>query len=182
MPAQRAEKQISDDGNVKTMQLEVGQPDKTVKLATYTIPSTAGKFQEFVLAASDKAAKDGDESPLDNAYRMYVQGVIKQTRQDAYEAAQQESTYFRVAGERVNILTFPVKNIIRAHNGYVAQVDVRAMVGGDTPEARLQAEDAVGYGPWKVAARKLIEGGYATQGDGGVLTLVADKDGDAKLA
>jgi hypothetical protein len=178
MPKAKVERIISDDGTTKTVEVEVGERG-TVKPARYAIPSNAQRWQEVVLSLSDKTdggqyakslfgedQKDSGESPLALAYRLFVSAVDKYARAAVYESIAQESTIITVGKEKVDILTFPIQRLVKAINGMRSQVDIRAMAGGDSEDARAAAERSVGYGPWRTAARKLLEGGYTFEKDG----------------
>lgn len=159
MPKARVERVLSDDGNVKTVEVEVGERGVT-KTATYSVPSTAAKWQEVILGLSDKAV-DGSESPLSEAYRLFCSAVDKRARAAVYESLAQESTFITVGKEKVDIMTFPVPRLVKAINGMRSQIEVRAMAGGGSPEATEAAERSVGFGPWRTAAKRLVELGKA---------------------
>src|SRR5687768_4874147 len=127
MPKARKEKIVSDDGQNKVIEVEVGQPDGSTKTARYSVPSNPKVWQEIVLSLSDKPEADGKESPLAEAYRLFVSAIDKRERQAVYEAAQQESTFITVGKERKNIMEFPLKNLVLAINGIRAQVETRTM-------------------------------------------------------
>ena len=172
MPKPKKQEVLSDDGSVKTIEVEVSMGDVTKK-TTYTVPSNPAKFQELVLNASADKAENEKESPLDYIYRMYVSAVDKAARADIYEAATQESTFITVGKDRVNIMDFPVNRLVQGINGMRAQRSLRMSVLGEGPEAEKAADRAVGFGPWRTAAKKLVEDGKAKENDStGLLELV----------
>lgn len=108
----------------------------------------------------------------------YVNSSIDRTaRQAAYEAAAQESTFITAGDEKADIMTFPLPRLIRGINGYRAQLDTRMLPvemladkeNDVTKKAKIlsdgrkEAEKAIRFGPWKTAARKLVEQGKAKE-------------------
>ena len=180
MPKARVEKIVSDDGQVKVVEVEVGQPDKTTKTARYEIPSNASVFQKMVASLTDVAA-DGKESDLQRAYRLYVASIDRNERAKMYEQAQQESTFITVGKERVNIMEFPLKRLVKGINGMRSTRDVRLATipnFDSLSETEKEATEAsvdrgIGFGPWATAARKLVEDGKARENDAtGILEMV----------
>lgn len=199
MPRAKVEKVVATENGWETVEIEVGERGAT-KTARYQRP-TADVFPTFltdVLShATDKeygkalymrvfdvkaedAPKEG-ESPLEFLRRMFVTSIDRKARADVYESIAQESTKIKVGKEDVDILTFTLKQILKGINGMLAQVSLRASAGGDTEEAIKAAERSVGFGPWKTAARKLVEAkAIAYNEDAGVYTPVDGVDVSAK--
>ena len=179
MPRARVEKVISDNGITKTVEVEVGERD-IKKYARYSVPSTAKATQELVLNLSDSPdggtfgkslfgsdwyTRDGKdvydgETPLAMLHRLFVASVDKLARAAVYESLAQESTFISVAGERVDIMEFPLARLIRGINRMRGEVEDRAELPGMDRE---KVEKSIGFGPWRTAAKKLAEQGKATE-------------------
>lgn len=186
MPKAKIERVISDDGVMRTVEVDVTERDKT-KVAKYSIPSSAKAFSDMVTGLTDtldggafyratfhEDPSDTDESPLALAYRLWCVAIDRKARADVYESIAAESTLISVGKEKIDVLTLPLAKLVKAINGMRAQVELRAATGGDTPEARASAEKSVGYGPWRVATRKLIEEGKVRENEAtGTLELVS---------
>lgn len=178
MPKARSAKVISDDGQFQTVQREVGERGKT-KLAEFTRPTLAF-FREFILNLSDTPEKDGAESPLATAWRHYVASLERKACADVYESLAAESTVITTGKEKVDIMEFPLRRLLKGINGARAVRDSRLEALGveDATDPvyadQVKAVDrAIGYGPWRVAARKLVEGGQAREDEAtGMLVAV----------
>jgi hypothetical protein len=171
MPKARVERILSDDGTNKVVEVEVGERKKT-KIAQYTVPSNASVWQSLVASLTDKPAKEGEESPLAYAYRMFVTSVDRTARMAVYESLAQESTVITVGKEKVDIMTFPVKRLVRAYNGnrerVMSNIFALAPKAFDKDDgvidqaaydtAEKTAERSLGFGPWRTAAKNLTEG------------------------
>jgi hypothetical protein len=176
MPKARVERVLSDDGTTRSVEVEVGERGVT-KVAQYSVPSNASKFQELVLGLTLDTRKDANgkeiESSLEEAYRLFVMAVDRRARAEVYESLAQESTMISVGKERVDIMTFPIARLVKGINGMRSQVDLRTMAGGDTEDARTAAERSIGFGPWRTAARKLADEKKAKENEAtGMLELV----------
>jgi hypothetical protein len=171
MPKARVERILSDDGTNKVVEVEVGERKKT-KIAQYTVPSNAVVWQKLVASLTDTPVKEGEESPLAYAYRMFVISVDRAARAAVYESLAQESTVITVGKEKVDIMTFPVKRLVRAYNGNRERVmsnifalapkafdkDDRVIDQAAYDTAEKTAERSLGFGPWRTAAKNLTEG------------------------
>ncbi len=166
MPKTAPDVLVADNGNERTSSFTVGQPDGSKTTASYTVPSNPAKWQAAVLEMSD-TAPTGEESPLALAYRLYCIAVRDKARQAVYEQAAQESTYKVIAGQRKNLLDFPLAGFIRAYNGFKAQVELLTMAGTD----EAAAEKSIGFGPFRATANRHIADGKARD-NGGVLEAV----------
>ncbi len=171
MPKARVERVLSDDGTNKVVEVEVGERKKT-KIAQYTVPSSAKVWQNLVSTLVDTPAKEGEESPLAYAYRMFVTSVDRAARAAVYESLAQESTVITVGKEKVDIMTFSVKRLVRAYNGnrerVMSNIFAIAPKAFDKDDlvidkaaydaAEKIAEKSLGFGPWRTAAKNLTEG------------------------
>lgn len=177
MPRARKETTVSDDGTWRTVEVEVGERGAT-KTATYQVPSNPMKFQELVLAATMDKRKSDDgkelQSLLEELYDLHVNAVDRRARSSVYVSIAQESTYITVDKERIDILTFNLKKLVKGINGMVAAVDARIPEGaGD--DARTAAEKAVGFGPWGTARTMLLDSKLVIEDDG-ILRLAEGVD------
>ena len=191
MPRPKAEREVSNDGTLKVIEIETsGGPEAKEPVTTfYTIPTNAEKYIEMALNASDKpdggafakavfgpARKDQGESPRDLLYRAWVFFVDKTARQMVYEAAANKSTYITIGGERYNVMDFPLEKIVHAVNrkreDRADTLATLAKQGGDPEDNTKVADRTVGYGPWQAAAARLVDQGKAKEVDG-KLELVA---------
>lgn len=183
MPKAKVERVLNDDGTTKTVEVEVGERGVT-KTARYSVPSSASVFQDLILGmknepdagvfiasvSGDEPNADETETPLAFAYRMYVTSIDRRARAAVYESIAAESTLITVGKDKVDIMGFPLLKLIKAANGFMAQVDVRTMAGApgadeSTPEGRAKlqsareaAEKSIGFGPWRTAIKHLTEG------------------------
>lgn len=166
MPKRREPSSVVDEVNgTKTVTVEVGQPDGTIKDATYTVPSSDARFQSWVASLTGESLAD--------AYVMYEYGVDRRTRQAAYTAAKSESTKFRVAGKEIDLMDYPVGNFVVAFNGQLGTIAMKAMLAGVSSE---EAEKSHGFGPWRAAARK-----HASTEDGNKASVTIKEDGSLEL-
>lgn len=157
MPKQRNETLVKEENGFKTMRVEVGERGEK-KHADYVIPSDAVKFQEWVLSLSNKPEKEGAESPLALVYRRYVTAECNAARSAVYESIASESTKITVGSNKIDLMDFAPVKFVRGYNGMVASVEVRTAID-DSEEGIKNAERAVGFGPWKAAAKKFLEAG-----------------------
>lgn len=154
------------------MVLSASDSDSAKKLLDYS-------FGEEV----DEDGKDAHattESSLGFLWRAFCTFVDRQARASVYESLAQESTMISTPEGRIDIMSFlDHKNgltvLVRGINGYRAQVDARMLPAqalalaspSQSDEilasARKEAEKAVRYGPWRTAARKLVEDGKAKE-------------------
>lgn len=180
MPKARESKELSNDGVNMTIEVEVGERGQT-KTTSYTIPATADRFMEYILGLDgtakhiDAKGEATDETEKEYAYRMFTTSVERAAKAAVYQSLAQESTFITVGKQRIDILSFPVVKLVKAHNEYLGNIEMRAgalEASGMTAENALEAaEKSVGFGPWKTAAKRLVEDNKATlQADG---TLVA---------
>lgn len=175
MPKAREEKEISNDGRNRTVTAEVGQPEAAgggTKTAQWTVPVSPKVFQEMILDLKDDAdggafvksvlgpKEDSDESPLAFAHRMYCSAVAGLAKSRVYQQVAAESTTINVGGNKIDILSYPPKNLVHAINGMRSTITARAMdsEGNVNMDLVKVAEDGAGYGPWRNAAKKLVEG------------------------
>lgn len=168
-----AESTVKDLGNGwEEVTSQVGQPDGTSKPATYRRPNLT-VLTEMLVDGDKKYVpsvffpgsddKKSDETISQFIHRMFLNAIDRSAKQAAYVQAAQESTFITVGRERKNILDFPIENIVMAINGMRSQVSTRTMMAGGGADALEAAEKSVGYGPWKTAARKLVEAGKAKE-------------------
>lgn len=184
MPKAKVEKVTPVDANFEKVEVEVGERG-TTKIAEFTRP-TFSFFKEYILSLSDTPDGDSKESPHAEAYRLFIGALDRRARMSVYESIAAESTMISVGKDKIDILSFPLGRLVGAVNGMRTQVSVRSMAGGDTEEARAAAERSVGYGPWRVAARKLTEAKFATESNpddlyASTLTLADGVDPKSKL-
>lgn len=203
MPKAKVETVIATSGGWQQTKVEVGERGQT-KEAYYNIPVEYEKFQEMVLNASDKAGsataalvhlfgvdderRETDETEQALILRLFNSAVDRKARADVYESLAQESTFISAGDEKVDIMTFPLARLIRGINGMRTQVDTR-MIPAELladkesdagkkakilADARLEAEKAVRFGPWKTAAKKLVAESKARENAAsGMLEVVA---------
>lgn len=195
MPRTRNENIVSETPEYQTVEVEVTERDAK-KLTRYTRPTEA-YFGAFLKSLSNDP-KDGpafmeatfgpkddgkypEESPLDIVRRLYVSSLDAKARRDVYVQLASESTVITVGKERIDVMTFPLKRLVKAINGYRAQREVRAaaLAGNATEDsaeyatALEAAEKSIGFGPWRTATRKLVEGGKARENEAtGLLEMV----------
>jgi len=161
MPRAKIERVVSDDGVTQTVEIEFKERDET-KTTQYQRPSSDAKWQETVLTLTGGALTD--------AYRRWCVMLDREARAAAYESLAQESTMVTVGKEKVDIMEFPLARLVKGINGFRSQREVRLETAGvvdpDAPEAEdlVKAIDrGLGFGPWRVAARKLVEMGKAKE-------------------
>jgi len=170
MPKARVEKEVANDGKWATIEREVKEREN-VKLAQYHKPLTFDALASFIMDASASPglsykklfpltdrADEPTESEQSFILRLFQTALDKWASADVYESLASESTIITVGKEKLDLMTIPLKNLIKGYNGTVAQVETRTMLAGGTDDAREAAERSVGFGPWKVVARKLSEG------------------------
>ena len=165
MPKTKVERIVSDDGVTRTIEVEVSERGVT-KTARYEVPSTPEAWQDFVLSLDDDTRKNAEgedtgETMRAWGYRMWVSSIDRVARGTVYKSVAAESTTIIVGGEKRDVLDFALPKLVKAINGYRTLVDMRVSAGSD----QATAEKAVSYGPWKVAARKLVEQGKARDVD-----------------
>lgn len=188
MPKAKVEKVTPDGAGWERVTVDVGQPDGTTKAAVYRRPDASTLETLLVAGGSDKvdlaqyfpdySGDPSTETVKEFVTRMFRVALDKKARQDAYEAAQAESTFVTVGKERKNVMDISVPKFIATFNGLRGAIMGRALLvsGGDgepDAEAIASAEKSVGFGPWKVAARKHVEEKHATMRSDGTLEAVA---------
>lgn len=163
MPKPRVEEvTISEDGKWENVKREVKLDDE-VKYAEYTRP-TIGYLKQYMLDLAE-TAPEGEESELQRAYRLWSNSLDREATAKLYQSVQAESTQIVLAGVKRELMDIPVPKLIGAINGYIGQRNLKLglmLPDGATPEQIKEAEEAVdksiGFGPWRTAARKLVEG------------------------
>src|SRR5438876_3496841 len=190
MPKARVERILADDGKMQTVEIEAaaGGEEKGVTTTQYERPTLA-YFKEYVLNLSDtdtRKAEDGTDTGETWAkwgHRVFTASLDRMARASVYESIAAESTLISVGKERVDIMTFPLAKLVKAINGLRGTIEARLLplIGkldevkdaAAIAEARKSQEDAVGFGPWRVAARKLVEQGNAREDTAsGTLVLI----------
>lgn len=161
MPKAKVEVVTPIDANTEHVTVEVGERGVN-KLAEYDRP-TVGYFQSFVASLTDVAPKEGEESPLKEAWRLYVTSLDRRARAAVYESIAAESTEITVGKEKVDIMTFPLPRLIKAINGTRGRRDAQFLAMGiDDPSTATEdqvktVDRSIGFGPWRTAANKLVE-------------------------
>ena len=192
MPRAKVEKVLSVENGMEVVEVEVaagGGEKDAKKILQYKRP-TAAVIDSFVNGLmNDSPALDtftslfgtGEDAPKAGKeetnrallHRIVNNSLDKMLRAAAYESIAAESTEISIGKEKVDVLGFPLRKLVQGINGMLANVNLRASTGGDTEEARKSAEKSVGFGPWKTAARKLVEAKAVTWNeDEGVYKLV----------
>ena len=207
MPKAKVEREISNDGVTRVVEVDVTERDVT-KVAKYSVPANAQAYMDIALGASDKpgSAKtlldyafgqelddngkdehDTQESAQAFLWRAFCDFVDKKARQSVYVSLAQESTKITTPDGPVDIMEFPIDRLVRGINGYRAAVTARMLPlemtadkmpvaerAGFLDNAKKEAEKAVKYGPWRAAARQLVEDGKASENSGsGMLEIKA---------
>jgi hypothetical protein len=170
MPKERVEQVVkAENGLFEHVTVEVGERGVT-KTAQYDRP-TYEHFVDYINGLSDKAETDGEESPRQEAYRLFIASLDRRARAAVYQSLAAESTFITVGKERIDVMTFPVAKLVKTINGMRASRDMRLMAIGvdeSTPAAQREAAEAtvdksIGFGPWRTAAKKLVEDGKARE-------------------
>lgn len=192
MPKAKVETEISRENGYRKVKVEVGERG-TTKEAIYSAIYDYGKLQELVLEASaePKSANqlldlffgpNPDRKETEDSAQNFLLWLVNSTidrkaRADVYESLAQESTLITAGDEKVDIMTFPLARLIRGINGMRGQLDTRMLpveMAADKEqdpekkakilaEGRADAEKAIRFGPWKTAAKKLVEQGKAKE-------------------
>jgi hypothetical protein len=197
MPKPKVETVLKEEAGWRTLQVTVSERG-VEKQAVYTVPMTYAVFGDMVTGAdggkgsaatllntlfgADEDREDTEESEQDLILRLFNVSVDRKARADVYEALAQESTMIATSDGQVDIMTFPIKGLIRGINGARDQLATRLipdeLAAAKLPaeaqaayldKARKAAEKANRFGPWKTAAKKLIEKGQAKEGPDGLL-------------
>jgi hypothetical protein len=189
MPKARVEREVSNDGNVKVIEIETaaGGEDKGTVTARYTVPATPEAFQNAVMEASSKpdggaffeavygrksSTPDKLPSPLAFMYQHYINSVDKAVRTSVYESIQQESTEISVgAGKpKFDLMTVAADKLVIGINGMRGKRASDLMVLGITdPDVEEHAESIksvdrkLNYNQFQTAARKLVDAGKARE-------------------
>lgn len=203
MPKPKSETTLSDVGGWKKISVAVGQPDGTTKPAVYTCFSSFDTLLIAVQTAKDAPGSalslrqtllgmdsegDAQESEQALLVRLINASIDRMARSMAYEAAAQQSTFITVGEDKADIMLFPLPRLLRGINGMRAQLDTRMITAEMLAEkesdpakkasileaARKDAEKAIRFGPWKTAAKKLVETGKAKENEAtGMLEVAA---------
>lgn len=108
-------------------------------------------FKAYVSGLSDKAPAEGEASPLENVFNLYLYAADLKARAAAREAVAVESTIIKRDGKDIDLMKLPVEKAIGAVNAMFA---LAATTGGDP------------QGAFVATRRKLIEAKLATDKDG----------------
>ena len=108
-------------------------------------------FKAYVASLSDKAPAEGEASPLENVYNLYLYAADLKARAAAREAVAVESTIIKRDGKDIDLMKLPVEKAIGAVN---AMYTLAASTGGEPQNAFVATR------------RKLIENKVATDKDG----------------
>lgn len=175
MPRAKTENVLSTGPVFTTVEIEAaaGGESKGTKKAQYNRFTDMTAFATFLVDhgaepldygtffPGTEQKPEAGETVAQFLWRMVNTSLDRKTRADVYESIAAESTQITVGKNKVDILGFPLENLIVAINGMRSQVMIRKM-GGASQE---DAEKSVGFGPWRTAAKKLVEG-YTKEVDG----------------
>ena len=174
MPKLRESVTVAKDDKYETIQSDVKVREKQVP-TQYRKPLNYDVFMSLVQGASaspgvdfkwlfpiTEREADATMSQRDLVLNLFVNALDKWARADVYESVASESTIVTIAGERLDLMSLPVKNLIKGYNGHRDQVEVRAQLqiakGVDAETAQAEAEKGVGFGPWRKVAKNLTQG------------------------
>lgn len=187
MPRSKVERVLRTENGLRFMEKEAAAGGGTKETVTvpYVIPDTPAAFLEMVKGASespdggefkrlilqDADAKDDGESPLAFLHRLTVAAIERMATSRVYEAVEQKSTSLMINGERVNVMEFPLKRLVRAINGAAQAFDNELMIRGLDAESASDEDKASaakatrGYTVMMNAKDKLIEQGKVKVND-----------------
>jgi len=192
MPKAKIERVVREEDGFQVVEVDVagGGETKATKTVTMRRP-TAQKLTELVTVlgnekkvplttfflGSDYEGKDtGEETMSQFLARMVGVAIDKRIRADAYESVAQESTTITVGKDKIDLMSFKLKGLLRAINGARGvRAERMAAVGIEDPdstELTQEQQDKVktgdrglGYGPYKTAAKNLVEGYVNDKGE-----------------
>lgn len=196
MPREKVEREISNDGSWQVVERDVTQGD-TVHKAQYRIPVKPDVFLSYLNSLSKEPGSvdfapyfpttdskpDPTESALAFAMRMFNTAIVGKATADVRESVAQESTQITVPGVgKVDIMTLPLAKLVKGINGARQQRDLRLLASGVTDETAtdektvdtIKAVDrGIGFGPWRTAAKRLVEDGKAKENSASGMLEVA---------
>jgi hypothetical protein len=193
MPQIREEQELSNDGSFALVERKVKERND-FKTTQYRKPVTFQAMLTMLQAAKStpgfsyrenfpvtKREDETEETEQSFYLTLFQNALDKWAAADVYKSLAAESTTITVAGEKLDLMTVPVADLIDGYNGTMNQVRVRAKLKGGTPQAIADAEKSVGSIPaWRAVARKLVEG-YQDENDKHVAP-VARLEGDKLVA
>lgn len=143
-------KVVKTEGLIATMQITV-KDRETTRDATFQACKDHTSFKAYVASLSDKAPAEGEASPLENVYNLYLYAADLKARAAAREAVATESTIIKRDGKDIDLMKLAPEKAIGAVNAMFA---LAATTGGDP------------QGAFVATRRKLIENKVAMDKDG----------------
>lgn len=168
MPKARVEDVVESSGGYTTYQMEVTEREAK-KLTQFRVPVTFAALSELISTASAKGPlnykdlfplteREPDETDNEQAFllRAIKSAFAAWARSDVYQSLSSESTLITIAGEKIDLMTVPLKNLIKGYNNNMGVAEMRAVAAKTTLENILETDR--GFKAWRTAARKLTEG------------------------
>ncbi len=143
-------KVISESGSMATFQISVKDREET-RTATFTACKGAKSFKGFVNGLAETAPKEGEDSPLEVVYGLYIYAADLKARAAAREAVAVDSTVIKRDGKEIDLMKLPVEKGVAAVNAAFA---LAGTVGGDPQNAFVATR------------RKLLEAKIAMEKEG----------------
>jgi hypothetical protein len=140
---------VAENGGIGTFEIDVKDGDKAVK-AQFKACKDAKSFKSYVQGLGETAA-EGEASPLENVFNLYMYAADLKARAAARESVAAESTIVRRDGKEIDIFKLPVERAVGAINAAYAEV---AMLGGKPGTA------------FSASRRKLLEAGKVVETNG----------------
>lgn len=168
MPKARVEDVVANDGSYATVQMEVTERD-VKRITQFRKPVTFAAFQELIGTASAMPGLDfktlfplteREVDPQDTEQALYLRlfnsALATWARFDVYHSLSSESTLITIAGEKIDLMSVPLKNLIKGYNNNMGVAEMRAVAAKTTIESIMETDR--GFKAWRTAARKLTEG------------------------
>ena len=143
-------KLVSEQGGVGTFEITVDDRG-TERTGRFSACFTWGAFKAYVAGLSDKAPAEGEASPLENVFDLYMYAADLKARAALRKSVAVESTIIKRDGKEIDLMKLPLAKAIAAVN---AAFGYAASVGGD-PQGAVVA-----------TRRKLLEAGSVVEKDG----------------
>lgn len=141
---------VSTTGNISKFGIQV-KIDKELVPTTFDACASWKVFKPFVAALGEASPGEGEPSPLENVYNLYLTQCDLKARAKVRPSIAAESTVITRDGVKIDIMTRPVKNAVAAINAHYAEV---SNLGGKPGTA------------FSVSRRKLLEAGSVVEKDG----------------
>ena len=141
---------LNTTGNISTFEIDV-KVDKDMVKTSFQACASAKLFKAFVGALGETSPGEGEPSPLENVYNLYLTQADLKARAKVRPSLAAEGTVITRDGVKIDIMTRPVKNAVAAINAHYAEV---SNLGGKPGTA------------FAVSRRKLLEAGTVVEKDG----------------